>query len=172
MAAAVLLMAAAFPCTVTAAATEDAVRLLDVPYLAQTEQLCGGAAAAMVMRYWGARDVHADTFGASRVAGAGGIRGEDLLRALTARSWQATSFRGDKELVAKHLSLGRPIIAMIEDRPGAFHYVVLVAWAANRVICARSRPRTLQDPRRGGIPGCLGEKRLLDVAAPCWRTQS
>ena len=31
---------------------------MDVPYLAQTDSLCGGAAAAMVFRYWG--DVHAD----------------------------------------------------------------------------------------------------------------
>src|SRR5262249_3433792 len=32
--------------------------VLDVPYLPQTEALCGAAAAAMVFRYWG--DVHAD----------------------------------------------------------------------------------------------------------------
>ena len=134
MAAAVLLMAAAFPCTATAAATEDAVRLLEVPFLPQTEQLCGGAAAAMVMRYWGARDVHAESFAHLVSPALGGIRGDDLLQALTARAWQATSFRGDKELVAKHLSRGRPIIALIEDRPGAFHYVVLVAWTTNRVI--------------------------------------
>jgi len=31
---------------------------LDVPYLPQTDLLCGGAAAAMVFRYWG--DLHAD----------------------------------------------------------------------------------------------------------------
>src|SRR5438034_1011692 len=30
---------------------------LDVPYVPQTEALCGGAAAAMVLRYWG--DAHA-----------------------------------------------------------------------------------------------------------------
>jgi hypothetical protein len=30
---------------------------IDVPYLPQTDALCGGAAAAMVLRYWGdARD--------------------------------------------------------------------------------------------------------------------
>ena len=39
---------------------------LDVPYLPQTEALCGGAAAAMVMRYWGARDVYPDDFAAAR----------------------------------------------------------------------------------------------------------
>ena len=31
---------------------------LPVPYLPQTDALCGGAAAAMVFRYWG--DVHAE----------------------------------------------------------------------------------------------------------------
>ena len=31
---------------------------LTVPFLPQTEALCGGAAAAMVLRYWGER--HAD----------------------------------------------------------------------------------------------------------------
>jgi hypothetical protein len=134
VAAAVLMTAAAFPCTAAPAVAEDAVRLLEVPYLAQSEQLCGGAAAAMVMRYWGARDVHADTFAPLVSPALGGIRGEDLLNALTARSWQATSFRGDKTIVAKHLSLGRPIVALIEDRPGAFHYVVLVAWPGDRVI--------------------------------------
>ena len=129
-----MLIAAAFPCTAAPAAAEDPVRLLEVPYLPQTEQLCGGAAAAMVMRYWGAHDVHADTFAHLVSPTLGGIRGEDLLVALTVRSWQATSFRGDKSLVAKHLSLGRPIVALIEDRPGAFHYVVLVAWTGDRVI--------------------------------------
>jgi hypothetical protein len=35
------------------------VHLLDVPFMEQSEALCGGAAAAMVMRYWGARGVYA-----------------------------------------------------------------------------------------------------------------
>ena len=34
------------------------VPAIDVPFLPQTEALCGGAAAAMVFRYWG--DAHAD----------------------------------------------------------------------------------------------------------------
>ena len=33
---------------------------LDVPYVSQTEALCGGAASAMVLRYWGARGVTAE----------------------------------------------------------------------------------------------------------------
>ena len=42
------------------------VRLLDIPYIQQSEALCGGAAAAMVMRYWGATDVRAETFEETR----------------------------------------------------------------------------------------------------------
>ena len=36
--------------------------LLDVPFVAQTEALCGGASVAMVQRYWGAREVSAADF--------------------------------------------------------------------------------------------------------------
>ncbi len=108
--------------------------MLDVPFMPQSEQLCGGAAAAMVMRFWGARDVYADAFAHLVSPELGGIRGQDLLDELTAKSWQATSFRGDKALVTKHLSLGHPSIALVEDRPGAYHYVVLVAWTGDRVI--------------------------------------
>lgn len=110
------------------------VRLLDVPYLQQSELLCGGAAAAMVMRYWGASGVFAETFAPLVDQTAGGIRGEDLLRDLTSRGWDARSFRGDPALIKGRLAAGQPVIALIEDRPGAFHYVVIVAWANERVV--------------------------------------
>ena len=44
--------------TLTAALSLAASLAIDVPYLPQTDALCGGAAAAMVFRYWG--DAHAD----------------------------------------------------------------------------------------------------------------
>ncbi len=44
--------------TLTVALSLAASVALDVPYLPQTDALCGGAAAAMVFRYWG--DRHAD----------------------------------------------------------------------------------------------------------------
>lgn len=114
------------------------LELLDVPYLPQSEALCGGAAAAMVMRYWGARGVYAESF-ADLVRGAG-IRGDDLLRALQDRGWDARSFRGDASVVRAQLARRRPVVALIEDRPGRFHYVVLVAWPDGRVL--------LHDPAR------------------------
>ena len=44
--------------TLAAALSLAASLAIDVPYLPQTDALCGGAAAAMVFRYWG--DAHAD----------------------------------------------------------------------------------------------------------------
>jgi hypothetical protein len=116
------------------------VVLLDVPYIPQSEALCGGAAAAMVMRFWGATGVYAESFEPLVDRSAGGIRGEDLLRALRSRGWDARSFRGDREAVRAHLAKRRPVVALIEDRPGRFHYVVIVAWPEGRVV--------LHDPAR------------------------
>src|SRR5687767_4752067 len=121
-------------------APEPAVRLLDVPYIQQSEALCGGAAAAMVMRYWGATGVYAETFAPLVDAAANGIRGEDLLRELGNRGWEARSFQGNADLVRARLRDGQPVVALIEDRPGAFHYVVVLAWDRDRVF--------LHDPAR------------------------
>jgi hypothetical protein len=134
IAAVVALTAAAWPGSSRAQSTAQPLRLLDVPFLPQSEALCGGAATAMVMRYWGATGVSAETFGSLVDREAGGIRGEDLLRDLLARGWQAASFTGDAALVRGHLERRRPIIALIEDRPGRFHYVVIVGWHGGRVI--------------------------------------
>jgi len=108
--------------------------------VAQTESLCGGAAAAMVMRFWGAHHVYAESFADLVDPAAGGIHGKDLVEALGARGWQAVAFAGDETTVRSHLGKGRPIVALIEDRPGTYHYVVIVAWMDDRVI--------LHDPAR------------------------
>ncbi len=126
------------------------VEILDVPYLSQSEALCGGAAAAMVMRFWGDKGVYAETFADLVERAAGGIRGADLLRSLAERGWDARSFRGDARLVREQLAKRRPVVALIEDRPGSFHYVVIVAWANGRVI--------VHDPARAPF-------RMLDEAS-------
>ena len=126
------------------------VHLLDVPYVPQSEALCGGAAAAMVMRFWGARDVYAETFSGLVDPKAGGIHGEDLARALRERGWQALTFAADLALVRSHTDKGQPVIALVEDRPGRFHYVVIVAVGGREVI--------VHDPARAPF-------RVLDAAA-------
>ena len=138
-----------------AAAQKSAeLHLLNVPYLPQSEALCGGAAIAMVMRYFGATNVYAETFSDLVDSAAGGIRGQDLLNALEARGWPAQSFRGDPAIVQSHLAAGRPVVALIQDRPGRFHYVVVVGWSRGRII--------VHDPARAPFR-ILDEKPFLDA---------
>src|SRR4029453_15524838 len=67
---------------------------LDVPYLPQTEDMCGGAAVAMLFRYWG--DAHADIeqFAALLDKRAGGIAEQVLVDAVERRGWQTRRFAG------------------------------------------------------------------------------
>lgn len=110
------------------------VTLLDVPFISQSEALCGGAAAAMVLRYWGERGVDATSFTHLLDRSASGIRTGALVADLTARGWNATGVEGRAELVRAELSRGRPVLALIEDRPKVFHYLVVVAWHDRGVI--------------------------------------
>ena len=116
-------------------------RMLDVPYVPQSESLCGGAAAAMVLRYWKSPPVVAEDFAALVTETAGGITLGDLTRAIRDRGWRALPFVGTAVDVQMHLAQGRPVIALIEDRPGRHHYVVTVAWTGGRVV--------FHDPARG-----------------------
>ena len=133
LAAAALVLAAA-PVSGQPVHTPPQVQLLDVPYVPQSEALCGGAAVAMVMRYWGATGIYAEDFAPLVDRRAKGIRGEDLLDTLQRRRWSARSFRGDAQIVAQSLAAKQPPIALIEDRPGRFHYVVIVSWTGGKVI--------------------------------------
>ena len=122
-------LAAALCAAASFAPPAFAQSLLSVPYLPQTEALCGGAAAAMVMRFWGARDVYADAFAPLIDWSAGGIRTSVLTRALAERGWQPIAGGGDLPRLRAELARGRPVIALIEDRPGRYHYVVVVSAA-------------------------------------------
>lgn len=106
-----------------------------VPYLPQTEALCGGAAAAMVMRYWGASNARPEEFAPLIDPVQDGIVTTVLVADLQRRGWQAFPLRGglDDALLRQHVGRGRPIIALIEDRPTRFHYVVVTALDDARV---------------------------------------
>lgn len=115
--------------------------LLDVPFISQSEALCGGAAAAMVLRYWGERGITAETFAHLVDRSAAGIRTGALLDELRRRGWTAIGIAGGKEAARAELSRGRPVLTLIEDRPSTFHYVVLLAWHERGVV--------FHDPARG-----------------------
>ena len=106
------------------------MRILDVPYVLQSEALCGGAALAMVFRYWGHRDVYAEDFAHLLDEEGRGIRGDALIGSIESRGWRALPFRGDEDSVRHHLAKGRPLVALIEVSLARYHYVVLVGWSA------------------------------------------
>ena len=138
--AAAALAAAVIPSYSRAQSEPSPLPLLDVPYLPQSEALCGAAAIAMVMRYWGVSGVYAETFADLVDPEAGGIRGHDLMRALEERGFEATSFEGDTTRVQTALANRAPLVALIEDRPGRLHYVVIVGLRGDRLV--------LHDPAR------------------------
>jgi hypothetical protein len=127
------------------------VRVLDVPYLSQTTDLCGGAAAAMVLRYWGV-PATAEEFAPLVDARRRGILASDLVLALQRRGVSATPFRGEPTEVQRQLAQGRPVIALIGVDGGLLHYVVLLAWHEGRVL--------LHDPARAPFQVLL-EAELL-----------
>jgi hypothetical protein len=123
---------------------------LDVPYLAQSELLCGGAALAMVERWWGHRGVYAQDFLDLVRPAARGILTTDLAEAARRRGWKVRTFDGTPELVRRSLDQRQPVIALLEVAPQRFHYVVLLSWSGGRVHYhdpARGPDRSLTEPR-------------------------
>ncbi len=88
----------------------------------------------MVLRYWGERGVSADTFAPLIDRSAAGIRTTTLVDDLRRRGWVVSVTDGRPETVARELASGRPLIALIEDRPGIYHYVVIVGVTERAVI--------------------------------------
>src|SRR6187399_2701758 len=104
---------------------------LTVPYLPQTDALCGGAAAAMVFRYWG--DTHAgiEPFAALVDKRAGGIADNDLIRTIEERGWRPRRFVGSATLLADQIAQGRPVVILLADRGPINHYLVVTGVEAD-----------------------------------------
>jgi len=108
--------------------------VLEVPYLPQSVLLCGGAALAMVERWWGRRGVYAEDFAALVQPAKGGILTTDLARTARTRGWDAWDGPGTPELVRQSLDHGAPVIALIQAAPDRYHYVVVIGWSGDRVV--------------------------------------
>jgi hypothetical protein len=99
---------------------------LDVPYVPQTRWLCGGASAVMVFRFWGDRHAGTKAFEPLVNRRAGGIVTDRLVETVRQLDWTATPFVGSLELLRHQLIAGHPIVLLLRDRPGLFHYVVAI----------------------------------------------
>jgi tetratricopeptide (TPR) repeat protein len=152
----------------THGAIGGAGRLLDVPYLPQTPDLCGGAAVAMVLRYWGERQVYAEDFEHLVDRSVAGIRTDALAAEVGRRGWQALPYAAPDSTAGEwmhgHVNNGRPVIALIEVGPDRYHYVVIVAWTGERVIAhdpARAPFRVLSRAEFDGAWAAAGHWALL-----------
>src|SRR5947208_7205383 len=116
------------------AALSLASSAIDVPYLPQTDALCGGAAVAMVFRYWG--DSHADVqqFATLVDERRTGIATDALVDAVTQRGWRAVRLSGSIDGLREQLKGGRPVIVLIEDRSSRYHFVVVTGADDHHVI--------------------------------------
>lgn len=123
---------------VSPADSSGSTRLLDVPYLLQTEDLCGGAALAMLMRYWGELRVYPEDFSSLVDSGASGIPTDVLATETARRGWRSFPINVDAasggSWMREQIDRGRPVIALVEVRPGRYHYVVIVGWTGEQVI--------------------------------------
>ena len=105
-----------------------------MPYLPQSVLLCGGAAVAMVERWWGRRGVYAEDFAHLVRPELGGILTTDLTSAARARGWDTRALTGTPELVQRHLHVGIPVVALIQVARDQYHYVVVLGWSDGRVV--------------------------------------
>ena len=108
--------------------------VLDVPYLPQSALLCGGAAVAMVERWWGRRGVYAQDFAPLVHPELGGILTTDLAAAARTRGWNTQVLDPTAEQVQRALQDGVPVIALIEVGHDRYHYVVVVGWNDGHVV--------------------------------------
>src|SRR5580765_853103 len=119
--------------TLTAALSLAAALAIDVPYLPQTDALCGGAAAAMVFRYWG--DAHADAQAFAPLVDrrAGGIATGALTAAVNARGWRTGHVETLAALGAR-VRDGQPVIVLLPDRGDRYHYVVVTGTSEKAIV--------------------------------------
>lgn len=97
----------------------------EVPYVGQDPLLCGGAALAMVFRFWGETGVYAEDFRTLVHESEGGIRTTDLAFAADRRGYATYVTRGAGD-VFEALADGVPTVLLLGSDDALLHYVVLV----------------------------------------------
>ena len=155
--------------TLLAALSLTASLSVEVPFLSQTDGLCGGAAAAMVFRYWG--DVHADPQEFAPIVDrrAGGIANGALVDAVRLRGWQAVKLAGGSADLQARLAARQPVVVLIADRGPRYHYVVAVEKTADAVIIhdpAWGPSRAIKDVEFDRIWGASGNWGLVILPPP------
>ncbi|MFQ5529022.1 MAG: C39 family peptidase, partial [Gemmatimonadota bacterium] len=147
----------------------EGATLLEVPYLSQDELLCGGASAAMVLRYWGMEEIFPTDFSSLVSGSLGGMRAHDLAAHLSDLGWDPFLFTGRFEELRRHVRLGRPVITLVEVKDGRFHYVVVTGELDDRLIIhdpAASPFELMSRPELNRAWSKTGGLSLLVLPAP------
>src|SRR5438093_426253 len=150
------------PVQATAPLAAEPAIALNVPYLPQTEAMCGGAAAAMVLRYWG--DAHAgeQQFDALVDRRAGGIATTTLVAALEQRQWRTFRTAASVDALRDELRAQRP------DSAGPLRELAGVRFAARRwhESASLAEQALARDPRDEYAWDVLASSRFMqdDVA--------
>lgn len=141
--------------TLNSPADQAAGVWLDVPFIKQTNEGCGAASIAMLLRYWNARGTpvasereDADAILKKLYSRRGhGIFASDIERYLKDSGFRVFALRGEWGELRGHLVQGRPLI--ISTDPGSahapLHYVVVTGmdWQREAVF--------VNDPARGKL---------------------
>ncbi len=121
------------PAARSAVVRPDASFVLEVPYVSQSELLCGGAAIAMIERWWGRRGVYAEEFQYLVKPAAGGILTTDMVSVMRSRGWDAQAQRSTAAVVQQSVADSVPVITLIKVSANRYHYVVILGWTATEV---------------------------------------
>src|SRR5438270_13902954 len=108
-----------FPIVVATALALTQAASLRVPYVPQTDALCGGAAAAMVFRYWGDAHAGAAQFTALVQRGPGGSVGiaDDVLAgAIRGEGWRTERAGDSIDGLRARIDARPPVIVLLVDR--------------------------------------------------------
>ncbi len=120
---------------------------LDVPFYAQQKNGCGAASVAMVMRYWGSREVKPDdVYQALYRPAEKGILLADMKRYFEDRQFRVFTLRGGWEDVEGQLAKGRPLIVGLRSRRTAATHFVVVTGAGDQWV--RLNDPTRKEPTR------------------------
>ena len=162
-------------------AQKSAGAWLDVPFVKQEKNGCGSASIAMVMQYWHKHQGRSliDSSEAARihqalyVPGADGIYASAMERYFQEHEFRTFSFRGDWELLQRHLQKGRPLIAALKPSGSnsSLHYVVVVGLDPKKDLLLLNDPaqRKLLKQDRSDFEKqwrATGEWTLLAVPQP------
>ncbi len=147
-----------WPLTAALRSSPDTYILDITPFLQKQLNLCGAAALAMVMTYWGQKTSVGEVVNALGPPGPAGYSGVQLLGLARRRDFAAFIYRGSMLDLYYNLRKTRPLI-IIKSKPGYNHYVVVIG-------ATRQGELILADPETGPTV------TKADVLGKQWRQSS